>query len=111
MLVLLEKWRNGWRIASHISGQKELKREGRTATEARRNGVATARECLPDVEERGSASEGNAGGGRRDRATRGEGEHEVDGGDLHGGGRGGLHRRQKEAEQGSRGQKGLRGRR
>jgi hypothetical protein len=72
MLVLLEKWRNGWRIASHISGQKELKREGRTATEARRNGVATARECLPDVEERGSASEGNAGGGRRDRATRGE---------------------------------------
>jgi hypothetical protein len=33
--------------------------------------VAAARERLPDVEERGTASEGNAGGGRRDRATRG----------------------------------------
>jgi hypothetical protein len=63
--------------------------------EVHRNGVAAARERLPDVEERGTASEGNAGGGRRDRATRGEGEHEVDGGNLHGGGRGGgLHRRQ-----------------
>jgi hypothetical protein len=33
--------------------------------------VAAARERLPDMEERGTASEGNAGGGRRDRATRG----------------------------------------
>jgi hypothetical protein len=38
---------------------------------ARWNGVAAAPERLPDVEERGTASEGNAGGGRRDRATRG----------------------------------------
>jgi hypothetical protein len=38
---------------------------------ARRDGVAAARDRLPDVEERGTASEGNAGGGRRDRATRG----------------------------------------
>jgi hypothetical protein len=78
--------------------------------EARRNGVATARERLLDVEERGSASEGNAGGGRRDRATCGEGEQEVDGATCTAAA-GGAHRRQKEAEQGSRGQKGLRGRR
>jgi hypothetical protein len=57
------------------------------------------------------ASEGDAGTGRRDRTTRGEGEQEVDGGALHGGGRGEAHRWQKEAAQGSRGQKGLRGRR
>jgi hypothetical protein len=38
---------------------------------ARRGGVAAAWERLPDVEERGTASEGNTGGGRRDRATRG----------------------------------------
>jgi hypothetical protein len=40
---------------------------------ARRKGVAAARDHLPDVEERGTASEGNAGGGRRDRATCGAG--------------------------------------
>jgi hypothetical protein len=43
--------------------------------------------------------------------TRGEGEQEVEGGALHGGGQGEAHPRQKEAAQGSRGQKGLRGRR
>jgi hypothetical protein len=58
-----------WWIASHVSGQKKLKREGRTATEAHRNSVAAARECLPDVVGRGMASEGNADGGRWDRAT------------------------------------------
>jgi hypothetical protein len=31
--------------------------------------------------------------------TRGEGKQEVDGGGLHGGGRGELHQRQEEAEQ------------
>jgi hypothetical protein len=100
-----------WGIASHGSEQKNLKGKRRTATEARRNCVAVARECLPDVEGRGMASEGDVGTGRRDQATRGEGEQEVEGGALHGGSRGEAHRRQKEAAQGSRGQKGLRGRR
>jgi hypothetical protein len=60
------------RIASHGSGQKNLKGKGRTATEACRNCMAVARECLPDMEERGPASEGNAavGGGTGRRVER-----------------------------------------
>jgi hypothetical protein len=45
--------------------------DGGRCRHARRNGVAAARKHLPDVEERGTASEGNAGGGRRVRATHG----------------------------------------
>jgi hypothetical protein len=64
--------------------------------------------CLPDVEGRGMASEGDAGAGRKGRATRGEGEQEVEGSALHGGGWGKeLQRRQKQ----SRGAERLRGRR
>jgi hypothetical protein len=61
-----------WGIASHGSGQKNLKGKGRTATEACRNCMAVARECLPDMEERGPASEGNAavGGGTGRRVER-----------------------------------------
>jgi hypothetical protein len=73
---------------SHGSGQKNLKGKGWTATRAHRNCVAVARERLHDVEGQGMASEGDAGTGRKDRATRGEGEQEVEGGALRGGGRG-----------------------
>jgi hypothetical protein len=57
----------GGREREVTSGAQDSRRRRR----ARRNGVAAARKRLPDVEERGTASEGNAGGGRRVRATRG----------------------------------------
>jgi hypothetical protein len=65
----------GFCSSAWLVEEKEREREiTRPGTERRRRrarwgGVAAARERLPDVEERGTASEGNAGGGRRDRAT------------------------------------------
>jgi hypothetical protein len=52
-------------MATHGSGQGNLKGKGWTATGAHQTCVAVAWVCLPDVEGRGIASEGDAGTGRR----------------------------------------------